>query len=337
MGLEVTTLISGLTPTWPTGSERKSQGDDHIRLIKAVLQGTFPNASKAFYFPTVQQVNVGPALTIANDNQMLIMSTAAGNISVSLPSGFGVAESGWRIMIMKNSTDINAIIVSAPSTTILSRAGATATIRVGQLDEPATFFWSGTAWYCWKPGPLIGSTLEWNSSTLPCGYLFEQGSGFSSTEYAELYAMMGSNILLDKRGRYTITNDTQGGAAAGRITNGAVGSISANSVGNVGGEEITSIQQTHIPNYSRSLVMDGVTGITATSQTSNILQTGGGTYSVRIGDGVQVSIYQPQAFSSIVSNVSPFTPTGTWSSGGSGTGLSNIPPSITVNRIIRAC
>lgn len=38
MGLENSTTISGLNASWPLGTDPKSEGDNHIRLIKAVLQ-----------------------------------------------------------------------------------------------------------------------------------------------------------------------------------------------------------------------------------------------------------------------------------------------------------
>ena len=38
MPLETGTKISDLNANWPLGSDPKSQGDDHIRLIKTVLQ-----------------------------------------------------------------------------------------------------------------------------------------------------------------------------------------------------------------------------------------------------------------------------------------------------------
>ena len=38
MGLESATKISELNANWPLGSDPKSQGDDHLRLIKSVLQ-----------------------------------------------------------------------------------------------------------------------------------------------------------------------------------------------------------------------------------------------------------------------------------------------------------
>lgn len=39
MGLETGTKIADLNSNWPLGSDQKSQGDDHLRLIKAVLKG----------------------------------------------------------------------------------------------------------------------------------------------------------------------------------------------------------------------------------------------------------------------------------------------------------
>lgn len=43
MSLENGTYISDLVKTNPTGTDPKSQGDDHLRLIKACVQQSFPN------------------------------------------------------------------------------------------------------------------------------------------------------------------------------------------------------------------------------------------------------------------------------------------------------
>jgi len=47
MTVESASYISGLVPAYPPGSDSISEGDDHLRLIKTVLQGTFPNANAA--------------------------------------------------------------------------------------------------------------------------------------------------------------------------------------------------------------------------------------------------------------------------------------------------
>ena len=47
MSLESTTYINGLVTTNPTGTDPRSQGDDHLRLIKSTLRSTFPNVAGA--------------------------------------------------------------------------------------------------------------------------------------------------------------------------------------------------------------------------------------------------------------------------------------------------
>ena len=47
MTVESASFISGLVPAYPPGSDSISEGDDHLRLIKNVLQGTLPNANAA--------------------------------------------------------------------------------------------------------------------------------------------------------------------------------------------------------------------------------------------------------------------------------------------------
>ena len=45
MALESTTYINGLVATNPTGTDPKSQGDDHIRLVKSAIKNTFPGVT----------------------------------------------------------------------------------------------------------------------------------------------------------------------------------------------------------------------------------------------------------------------------------------------------
>ncbi|MHB0978397.1 MAG: tail fiber domain-containing protein [Minisyncoccota bacterium] len=69
MALESAIYISQLVSTNPTGADQKAQGDDHIRLIKAVLQNTFPNISAAIT-ATAAEINklAGATLTTTELN-----------------------------------------------------------------------------------------------------------------------------------------------------------------------------------------------------------------------------------------------------------------------------
>lgn len=56
MPLEQAQYIDSLTPEWPLGSDPRSAGDDHIRMIKQVLQNSFPGVTGAVT-ATQQQLN----------------------------------------------------------------------------------------------------------------------------------------------------------------------------------------------------------------------------------------------------------------------------------------
>jgi len=47
MALETPTSISDLVATNPAAGDNVSEGDDHLRIIKATLQATFPNVAGA--------------------------------------------------------------------------------------------------------------------------------------------------------------------------------------------------------------------------------------------------------------------------------------------------
>lgn len=58
MGLEAADYISQLVVTNPVGGvDPKAQGDDHLRLIKHVLQTQFPNLSAAAVNATAAEIN----------------------------------------------------------------------------------------------------------------------------------------------------------------------------------------------------------------------------------------------------------------------------------------
>jgi microcystin-dependent protein len=60
MSLETFGFISDLVATNPTGGDPRSQGDDHLRGIKATLQATFPHADSAINIkPDAMSMTIG--------------------------------------------------------------------------------------------------------------------------------------------------------------------------------------------------------------------------------------------------------------------------------------
>jgi hypothetical protein len=69
MALESTTYINGLVATNPAGTDPKSQGDDHIRMVKSAVKTTFPNITGAVT-PTHTELNYVDGVTSALQTQM---------------------------------------------------------------------------------------------------------------------------------------------------------------------------------------------------------------------------------------------------------------------------
>ena len=70
MGLETADFISQLEDDNPTDTDFVSQGDDHIRLIKKVLQSSFPVALQKPLIPN----------TVGNENKVLTINSDATEI-----------------------------------------------------------------------------------------------------------------------------------------------------------------------------------------------------------------------------------------------------------------
>ncbi len=69
MTVESATYINTLNATYPAGTDAKSEGDDHLRLIKSVLKATFPNVAGAVA-PTHTELNYVDGVTSAIQTQL---------------------------------------------------------------------------------------------------------------------------------------------------------------------------------------------------------------------------------------------------------------------------
>ena len=86
MPLEKGTFITDLVATNPEGTDPASQGDDHLRLIKAVLRATFPNAGRAFRFPEIIRVTADRTLTMDEQNAVVLAeASTTSSVAVTLP------------------------------------------------------------------------------------------------------------------------------------------------------------------------------------------------------------------------------------------------------------
>jgi hypothetical protein len=320
MGLETATYIGGLTPAWPLATDTKSQGDDHLRLLKQTLQATFPTATRAFYFPTVEVVSALISLDATDQNNTLYVDTSSGSVTVNLPSGFGTNEKGWQCTVVKTSTDANAAIVTPASGTIYSKVGSTATIRVGCAVEPAIFEWTGSAWICYKPGAVIGEVISFDGLTTPPGFLDADGGVYSNTAFAELFAVLASTTLRDRRGRTDIGSGTGSG-----LTNRVAGTQY--------GVETHPLVAAEIPSLTSTNPSQAIT-VNAPGGNNFIFGTGVAQANTQTGPN---QIWHPLNAVGNISGVSGNNAISVTSSGTLGTAHQNMQPSIAAKKIIRAC
>lgn len=125
MGLETGTKLSDLVMTNPTASDPRSQGDDHLRLIKVVLATTM---KKILFDVTTVSGTTGTAVA-----GYVNVCTNAGAVTMTLPAspeagdvcGFVFTNGGATNVLARNGQPIQA---TAADETLSGYAAGTTTI-----------------------------------------------------------------------------------------------------------------------------------------------------------------------------------------------------------------
>lgn len=86
MSLETGTYISDLVSTNPTSTDPKSQGDDHIRLIKSLIKATFANITGAVTVTHTQLNTVIDRVLRAGDIMTGTHDFTGAAVTVAAPS-----------------------------------------------------------------------------------------------------------------------------------------------------------------------------------------------------------------------------------------------------------
>jgi len=76
MTVETASYISQLDPTFPASGDPKSEGDNHLRLVKTVLKTQFPNFGTAAMTATTTELNYSVGVTSAIQNQLNALTSA---------------------------------------------------------------------------------------------------------------------------------------------------------------------------------------------------------------------------------------------------------------------
>ena len=103
MGLETATYISQLVDTNPTTSDPVSQGDDHLRLIKSVLQSQFTTLGAAAVTTTAAELNLLDGKTTLDVEGTAVLSTGETGTTKFLRVD-GDNSSSWQVPPDTNTT-----------------------------------------------------------------------------------------------------------------------------------------------------------------------------------------------------------------------------------------
>ena len=169
-----------------------------------------------------------------------------------------------------------------------------------------------------------GAVIPYAGSAAPAGWLLCGGQAVSRSDYAALFAIIGTTYgvgngsttfnLPDLRGRVVAGEDDMGGTAANRLTSGNSG-IAGTTLGASGGAETVTLTsaQSGVPAHSHA---NTLTNNAVTSGNDNTDHTHSGTTGADSPDhshGVPIGVAQEGVFSGIIGtsghngNVHPWT------------------------------
>lgn len=122
MALESTTYIDGLVATNPTGTDPRSQGDDHIRLVKSAVKATFPNLTGAVT-ATHTELNLIDGVTATTAELNYNDVPTLGTVEASKTVTADAVGTTTNLKTKKQTEVVNAIGTVSTSTAIDFSAG----------------------------------------------------------------------------------------------------------------------------------------------------------------------------------------------------------------------
>lgn len=145
MGLESGTYIDDLVATNPIGaSDQKNEGDDHFRLVKAVLKATLPNM--AGRLSRVQE-KTSEYTVVANDNTTVIEATGDGGWDLIMTAAAALGNGHYIVLINSSTGDVTidpdgaelvagaaTLVIAAGQTCALYCTGTEFLVHAGVID-----------------------------------------------------------------------------------------------------------------------------------------------------------------------------------------------------------
>lgn len=172
------------------------------------------------------------------------------------------AAAGIRFRVQFTGSGLNIVHNTA---TLGSPFGRDYRTIPGEIIEFQSF--GGGVWAFWSlngPKERVGTSLEWNTTSLPNGFLWENGQAISRTNYPGLFAEIGTVFgagdgtstfnLADCQGRTVICVD----GAANRVTSASTGGSNADTLGGTGGAQTHALTASENGPHDHTNGFDGV-------------------------------------------------------------------------------
>jgi len=160
MPLEVATYINGLDSANPAATDAKSQGDDHLRLIKSTVKTTFPNVAGTVTATHIQLSYV-TGVTSPIQPQINLKADITGNVATATRAqgnGFANTPSASEgQMIVKITGQNDAYLFNNATAWGLFSTSGGAIVNYDRATSLATFTGRATN--------SIGETQTWQNMT----------------------------------------------------------------------------------------------------------------------------------------------------------------------------
>jgi len=157
MTVETVTYISDLNSTLPAGADAPSEGDNHIRNIKAGLKATFPNINGAVN-TTDEELNklAGNAVLATDLTKLAAVTATAAELNYVDVTAAGTAQASKALVldVNKNASGLGNIAIggtarawSAVTKVVdVGESSAVGEDGIGTLSITANARFDGTSW-----------------------------------------------------------------------------------------------------------------------------------------------------------------------------------------------
>ena len=217
MALESASYISQLVATYPLGSDSKSQGDDHLRLIKNVLKTQFGSLGETAVTTTAEEINILDGATVTTEELNILDGVTATTAEINYLSG--VTSAIQTQLASKQNADADIPTVAAGQAEMEagteSALRSMSPLRVAQaiaanLPDAPTILKAQTGYFI---EPVTGLTLQWGYSPSALSSSTNPSVTFPipfATRCAGVFSMAVNDGTTDKWPLYLRTFNTSG-------------------------------------------------------------------------------------------------------------------------------